>query len=113
MGGSKRITHAGILQGLHAANYVTNITGLESIRLHLLHFQMANFFGFIFFLGGHKTDTVALAKRTLHNPNINNGATVSIEYRIKNQRPQRLVSLASGGGNAFKNGLQQLIYSFA
>ena len=92
---------------LDARDYVAHISAADFIRRLHLQLEHTDLVSLIFLTGAEELHLVAFAYRAVLHLEICYHAPERVEHRVENQRLQRSVRVALGGGDSLDYGIQQ------
>ena len=104
------IADAGVAHGLDAGRQVADLTGLELVtggqarRAHVADLHQLELRA-----GAHQADGIAGFDRALKDADVDDDALVAVVDGVEDQRLQRCVGVAGGGGDIPRNAFQHLL----
>jgi len=107
------VTHLDFLGGFDAGNDVTHVTATQLGAGRHVKLEHTDFVGVVFFFSREKLDKIVGTDGAVDNLEIGDNAPEGIEYRVKDQGLQRGLRIAGRSGDAFDDGIQDVLDAFA
>ena len=106
-----RIAHFHLHSILDTRHDVAHIARAQFLPRNHVHLQHTDFLRLVFFLRVDETHLLALAHHSIHNLEISDDATETVEHRVENQRLQRSRLVTLRMRNALHHSLQDFIHT--